>query len=61
VVERLLTGDEVCAILKWKKATLYQKRWRGDLEYVKVNRSLRFRESYIRSLIEEGTVPARTV
>jgi excisionase family DNA binding protein len=59
MIEELLTAREVCEITKWKRDSLYQKKWRGEIEYVKIGRSLRFKKSSILALIEQGTTPAR--
>ena len=55
---RLLTVDEVAELTGWRQATIRQKVWRRKLPYVKLNRSVRFRESEIMKLIEGSAVPA---
>jgi excisionase family DNA binding protein len=54
---RLLTVDEVASLTGWKPATIRQKVWRRELPYVKLGRSVRFRESEISHLIEGSSVP----
>lgn len=55
---KLLTIDEAAAELRLKPATLYQKVWRREIEYVKLGRNVRFRADMIERMIEESTVPA---
>lgn len=55
---RLLTVDEVARMTGWRPATIRQKVWRRELPYVKLGRSVRFRESEISHLIEGSSVPA---
>lgn len=57
---KLLTAEEVAQQLGWKVKTVYQKRYRREIEYVKVGRSVRFTQEAIDRLIEENTVPALT-
>jgi excisionase family DNA binding protein len=55
---KLLTVEEFAAEVGWKPATVRQKIWRRELEYVKLGRSVRFKPETAQSLIERGTVPA---
>jgi excisionase family DNA binding protein len=55
---RLLTVDELAWVTGWKVATIRQKVWRRKLPYVKLGKSLRFRESDIARLIADAEVPA---
>lgn len=57
---KLLTVDQVAAMTGWKPATIRQKVWRREIDYVKLGRSLRFKEETIKRLIEQSEVPART-
>lgn len=59
--KKLLTAEEVAQRLGWKVRTVYQKRWRREIEYVKVGRSVRFTEESIDRMIEKNTVPALDV
>jgi hypothetical protein len=55
VVEQLLTEAEVAKRLSWSVKTLQRRRWLGlPPEFVKIGRSVRYRESVIKSLIEAG-------
>lgn len=55
---RLLTVDEVARLTGWRPATIPQKVWRRDLPYVKLGRSVRFKESEISKIIEGSATPA---
>lgn len=53
----LLTVDEFAAEVGWKPATVRQKVWRREVEFVRIGRSIRFRPETAEKLIEAGTVP----
>jgi excisionase family DNA binding protein len=55
---RLLTVDQVARLTGWRPATIRQKVWRRELPFVKLGRSVRFRESEIQKLIEGSAMPA---
>ena len=55
---KLLTVDQVAELTGWRPATIRQKVWRRELDYVKLGRSLRFKEETIKRLIEQSVVPA---
>lgn len=55
---RLLTVEEVARITGWKPATIRQKVWRREIAYVKLGRSVRFKEEVINKLIAGSEVPA---
>ena len=55
---KLLTINDVAQMTGWKPKTVRMKVWRRELEFVKLGRSVRFREETINQLIERGTVPA---
>lgn len=55
---RLLTVDEVARLTGWRPATIRQKVWRRELPYIKLGRSVRFKEAEISKLIEGSEVPA---
>ena len=55
---KLLTINDVAQLTGWKPKTVRMKVWRRELEFVKLGRSVRFREETINQLIERGTVPA---
>ncbi|MGH9604288.1 MAG: helix-turn-helix domain-containing protein [Terracidiphilus sp.] len=54
----LLTVDEVARRTGWKPKTVRMKVWRREIEFVKLGRSVRFREETIDRLIDRGTIPA---
>jgi len=54
----LLNIREFAAAVGWKPATVRQKVWRRQIEFVRMGRSIRFRPETVRKLIERGTVPA---
>jgi excisionase family DNA binding protein len=55
---RLLTVEQVSQLTGWRPATIRQKVWRRELPYVKLGRSVRFKESEISRLIEGSSIPA---
>lgn len=55
---RLLTVDQVARLTGWRPATIRQKVWRRELPYIKLNRSVRFKEDEIRKIIEGSEFPA---
>ena len=55
---RLLTVDQVARLTGWRPATIRQKVWRRELPYVKLGRSVRFKEAEIQKLIEGSAMPA---
>lgn len=55
---RLLTVEEVSRLTGWRPATIRQKVWRREIPYVKLGRSVRFKEAEISRLIEGSSIPA---
>lgn len=55
--KRLMTVEEFAAEVGWKPATVRQKVWRREIEFVRMGRCIRFRPETIEKLIERGTVP----
>ena len=51
-MEELLTVKEVMAVLKVSRPTIYAIRERGDLEAVKIGKSVRFRKSDVEKLMQ---------
>jgi excisionase family DNA binding protein len=56
--KNLLTVNDVAQMTGWKPKTVRMKVWRRELEFVKLGRSVRFREETINRLIDRSTVPA---
>ena len=56
-MEELLTTNEVMAVLKVSRPTIYAIRERGDLEAVKIGKSVRFRKSDVEKLIQGNKKP----
>jgi excisionase family DNA binding protein len=57
-LEALLDIREFAAATGWKPATVRQKVWRREIEFVRMGRSIRFKRETAEKLIERGTVPA---
>jgi len=57
-VNRLLTVEQVSRLTGWRPATIRQKVWRRELPYIKLGRSVRFRESEITKFLEGSAMPA---
>jgi len=57
-MKRLLTVDEVAERFGLKPKTVRMMVWRRSLPYVKLNRSVRFKEDEITRIIEQSSVPA---
>ncbi len=55
---RLLTVDQFAEAIGWKPATVRQKVWRRELDYVRIGKSIRFKEETLKRLIERSEVPA---
>jgi excisionase family DNA binding protein len=54
----LMTVEQFAEAVGLRPATVRQKVWRRELEYVKIGRSIRFRPETAEKLIEAGTVVA---
>lgn len=59
-MERLISVDEVAEMLNFAPATIRQKVWRRELPYVKLGKSIRFKEEEILQIIEDSRVPVKT-
>jgi excisionase family DNA binding protein len=57
--DRLLTVIEAAERLSYKQSTVRSKILKREWPYVKLGRSVRLRESFVNSLIEQSEVPAR--
>lgn len=55
----LMTVDQFAAAVGLRPATIRQKIWRREIEFVRIGRAIRFRPETAEKLIEAGTVPAR--
>lgn len=57
VTKGLWTVEQFAAAVGLKPATIRQKIWRREIEFVRVGRAIRFRPETAERLIESGTVP----
>jgi excisionase family DNA binding protein len=55
---KLMTVAEFAEEVGWKPATVRQKVWRREIEFVRVGRCIRFKRETAEKLIQIGTVPA---
>lgn len=55
-MNKLLNVEEFAAVVGWKPATVRQKVWRREVEFVRMGRSIRFKPETAEKLIERGTV-----
>jgi excisionase family DNA binding protein len=53
----LMTVAEFAAAVGLKPATVRQKVWRREIEFVRIGRAIRFKPETAERLIEAGTVP----
>jgi len=56
---KLLTVKQVAALTGWSVHTVYQKAWRREIPFIKLGRSIRFKEEEIMKLIENSEMPRR--
>ena len=54
----LMTVEQFAEAVGWKPATVRQKIWRREIEFVRIGRSIRFRPETAEKMIEAGIVPA---
>lgn len=57
--EPLWDTDDVAVALGSKPKTIRMRVWRNEIPYLRIGRSIRFRPSVIRALLEAAEVPAR--
>jgi excisionase family DNA binding protein len=57
-VTRLLTVEQFAAATGWKPSTVRQKVWRREIDYLKMGRSIRFKQETVDKLVERATIPA---
>ncbi len=55
----LLNVEQFAEAVGLKPATVRQKVWRREVEYVRIGRAIRFRPETVEKMIEAGTVPVR--
>jgi excisionase family DNA binding protein len=55
---KLLTVEQMAEATGWKESTVRQKVWLRQLSYVKLGRSIRFKQEVLDKLIDDATVPA---
>jgi len=56
-MSRLLNVEEFAAAIGLKPATVRQKVWRRQVEFIRIGRAIRFRPETVQRIIEQGTVP----
>ena len=54
----LMTVEQFADAVGLRPATVRQKVWRREIEFVRIGRAIRFRPETVEKLIEAGTVPA---
>ncbi len=54
----LMTVEQFAQAVGLKPATVRQKVWRREIEFVRIGRAIRFRPELVDKMIEQGTVPA---
>lgn len=55
----LMTVEQFAETVGLKPATVRQKIWPREIEFVRIGRAIRFRPETAEKMIEAGTVPAR--
>jgi excisionase family DNA binding protein len=55
----LMTVEEFAAVVGLRPATVRQKVWRREIEFVRIGRAIRFKPDTAEKLIAAGTVPAQ--
>ena len=53
----LMTVEEFAESVGLKPATVRQKVWRREIEFVRIGRAIRFKPETAEKMIEAGTVP----
>lgn len=53
----LMTVEQFAEAIGLKPATVRQKVWRREIEFVRIGRAIRFKPEIAEKLIEAGTVP----
>lgn len=57
-MSKLLTVAQFAEEVGLKPATVRQKVWRREIEFVRVGRCIRFKRETAEKLIQAGTIPA---
>ena len=52
--EKMLTREEVCAMLRCSKPTLWQRTKAGEIEAIHIGRRVVYKESEIKKYLERG-------
>ena len=55
----LVTVEQFAEAVGLRPATVRQKVWRREIEFVRIGRAIRFKPETAEKLIDAGTVPAR--
>jgi excisionase family DNA binding protein len=55
----LMTVEQFAEAVGLRPATVRQKVWRREIEFVCIGRAIRFKPETAEKLIDAGTVPAR--
>lgn len=53
----LMTVEQFADAVGLKPATVRQKVWRREIEFVRIGRAIRFKHETAEKMIEAGTVP----
>ena len=53
----LMTVEQFADAVGLKPATVRQKVWRREIEFIRIGRAIRFRPELVDKLIEDGLVP----
>jgi excisionase family DNA binding protein len=53
----LMTVEQFAEAVGLKPATVRQKIWRREIEFVRIGRAIRFKPETAEKMIEAGTVP----
>jgi excisionase family DNA binding protein len=53
----LMTVEQFAEAVGLRPATVRQKVWRREIEFVRIGRAIRFKPETAEKLIEEGTIP----
>ncbi len=54
----LMTVEQFAEAVGLRPATVRQKVWRREIDFVRIGRAIRFKPETVQKIIERGTVPA---